>query len=169
MFLSLCCFFCSFSSLRCSPLFLPAFPPCPPPPAAATPPHPSARAARNRKVATSTIFHKKLMNALGRKGRSRSKREAKDPPRPVVQADSQPTQTFVNVGLRRWHQQRHDWTSKHPDYIPKRTPTPPPEDRYADSEDLYAALLTPNYQPLPRHVPLAELIVILQEVRGLVD
>lgn len=128
-------------------------------------------------LAKAKIVYKKMMNALGRKGRSRSKRELKPtkplratpPPRPFHEADSAHREPFVNHGLAKWNEDRLAWTATKSDYVPKRTPPPAPEDQAADTQDLYAALLTPNYQPLPRKVPLGELIVILQDVRELVD
>lgn len=119
------------------------------------------------KVAAFTIFPKKIMSALSRKGRSRSKREP-EKPLPPPHRPPQPREPFVNLGLHRWERQRQEWTTKDPNYVPKRTPRPPLSELEADAEQIYAALLTQNYQPLPRRVPLGELITVLQEVRELV-
>lgn len=110
------------------------------------------------------------MSALSRKARARAKRDLHPPAAsPPQEENSEPPEPFVNHGLARWNEQRLAWTAKRPDVDLKRTPPPPPEDRLTDEQDLYTALLTPNYQPLPRRVPLGELIDMLQEIRELGD
>lgn len=106
------------------------------------------------------------MSAFGRKGGSRSKRDPAA--RPSAEASSDPPPPFVNVGLDRWTRERDRWTSPPNGYVkPPPPPDLPPDRRPADADDLYSALLTPDYAPLPRRVPLSELIIVLQEVREL--
>lgn len=114
------------------------------------------------------------MNALNRKGRSRVKRESRPTPRPTVQDDSASTyynqskEPYVNVNLQRWNKTREEWTSKPVGKVIKRTPLPKPSEKEADAERLYTAILHASCEPLPRQIPLSELIAILQKTRELV-
>ncbi|CDF40842.1 unnamed protein product [Chondrus crispus] len=120
------------------------------------------------------IVYRKMINALGRKGRSRSrKRDIKSnrslksdtPPRLSMQSSPPPQEPFVNHGLDKWNKDRLAWTATGPDYVPKRPPPSSPQNQLADAQELYNALLRDQYHPLPRSVPLGEFIGILQHIR----
>lgn len=119
------------------------------------------------------ILYAKIMNALTRKARSRSKRHLSTTP-PISYShnedSSSPSQPFVNYGLQKWNQDRLAWTSyKSPASTPKRihSPThPSPQQLEYDRDLLFHALTTPDNQGLlPKRVPLGELIAVLQDVR----
>lgn len=105
------------------------------------------------------------MSAFARKGHNRSKRDQSSSAKHPRVSDTKSSEPFFNVGLHRWARERKEWTSPPPDYVPKQKQLVSPAQRDADAEELYNALLTPNQYPLPRRVPLSELIGILQEVR----
>lgn len=107
------------------------------------------------------------MSALARKGHSRFKRDHKSSGRAGGAGDARVREPFVDLGLQHWTNERDDWLSAPPNFVPKPKTPVSQSQRDADAEELYNALLTPNYQPLPRKVPLSELVGILQEVREL--
>lgn len=106
------------------------------------------------------------MNALTRKGRSRSKREQSTAAKPPTVPDTKPREPFVDVGLQRWTREREEWTTPPPNY--ERKPRPPisPSQRNVEAGEVLDVLLLPTtHQRLPRRVPLSEFIPILQDVR----
>lgn len=121
------------------------------------------------------ILYKKIMNALTRKARSRSKRHLNTAPPPILCAreeddSSPPAQPFINHGLQKWTQDRLAWTSyKSPASTPKRIHAPTHRSSQLlnyDRELLFHALIAPDNQGmLPKRVPLGELIAVLQDVR----
>lgn len=110
-------------------------------------------------------FRNRVMNVIANKCNLRFKRESSNETKPSQGHGTQPMKPFVNDGLNRWEQARQQWLTPLSNYVPKPKQAASVDQRAADVTHVYQSLVNPNYHPLPRKIPLAEFVDVLQDVR----